>query len=279
MKKILIGFIAVGLLTFVGCEKDDDTETTDSTETSSDDESTDTSDGSTDASDEGTDSSTDDDTTETSSGDGSTDCDDGTTETSSDEIADSDGNTYKTVIIGEQEWFAENLKTSKYNDGTAIPNVTNDDEWANDTTGASCHYDNHSNYECTYGKLYNWYAVETGKLCPTGWHVPKDAEWTVLTDYLAANGHNGKEGTALKSTSGWDYDGHGTDDYGFLGLPGGTRGSLGAFLGVGYSSFWWSSSQFDTSSAWCRVLDYYNDPVYRSDYSKRFGMSVRCLRD
>ena len=163
MKKILLGFIAIGLLTLVGCEKDDDTETTDSTETSSDDGNTD------------TETTSDDGTTETSSDYGSTDCDDETTETSGDEIADSDGNTYKTLIIGEQEWFAENLKTSKYNDGTTIPNVTNDTQWSNETIGAWCHYDNDSDYECTYGKLYNWYAVETGKLCPTGWHVPTDA--------------------------------------------------------------------------------------------------------
>ena len=277
MKKILLGFIAIGLLTFVGCDKDDDTDTTDSTETSSDNGSTD------------SDADSGDDTKETSSDDGSTDCDDGITETSSDEIADSDGNTYKTVIIGEQEWFAENLKTSRYNDGTPIPNITGNTEWGDDTTGAWCHYDNDSDYECTYGKLYNWYAVETGKLCPTGWHVPTDAEWTVLDDYLTANGYKGK---ALKSTYGWDdYDndygwddyegisGNGTDDYGWNGLPGGARGDYGYFGSIGSGGMWWSSSQNATSDAWSRYL--YNGSASVGSYiaNKETGYSVRCIKD
>ena len=125
--------------------------------------------------------------------------------------------------------MTENLRTSKYNDGTPIPNVTSNSDWSSLSTGAWCHYDNDNQHEATYGKLYNWYAVETGKLCPTGWHVPTDAEWTILTDYLTANGHSGTEGTALKATSGWNSGGNGTDDYGWLGLPGGTRSSIGFF--------------------------------------------------
>ena len=272
MKKILLGFIAIGLLTFFGCEKDDDkdTETTDSTETTSD---------------YGT--------TETSSDYGSTDCDDETTETSSDEIADSDGNTYKTLIIGEQEWFAENLKTSKYNDGTTIPNVTNDTQWSNETTGAWCHYDNDIDYECTYGKLYNWYAVETGKLCPTGWHVPTNAEWTELIDYLSANGHNETEGKALKATSGWDdyngQSGNGTDDYGWNGLPGEERYEDGDFTRWG-TGYWWSSSEGSDvpgqgwtddviGLAFSHLLHDYEDMVDIYASSKTHGFSVRCLRD
>ena len=270
MKKILIGFIAIGLLTFVGCEKDDDidtdTETTDSTETSSDD---------------GTKS------TDASSDDGSTDSDtdtgDDTTDTSSDEAIDADGNIYNSVIIGTQEWMAENLKTSKYNDGTAIPNIKDKYEWGYLKTDSWCHYDNDSQYDTIYGKLYNWYAVETGKLCPTGWHVPTDAEWTVLTDYLGANGHDGKEGKALKSTSGWDdiYDGfteNGTDDYGWNGLPGGHRYNDGDFKVIGKAGQWWTSSSFSKETAWPRILTSDVNFFRNNDYKKK-GFSVRCLKD
>ena len=255
MKKILIGFIAIGLLTFVGCEKDDDsdTETTDSTETSSD---------------------------------------DGTTDDSSSSITDADGNVYTSVTIGEQEWMVENLRTTKYSDGTAIPNVTENTEWENLTTGAWSHYDNDNQYEATYGKLYNWYSVNTGKLAPEGWHVPTDAEWTVLTDYLAADGHEETEGIALKSRSSWRGDpwdasqddvsgsGNGSDYYGWNGLPGGHRQDNG------YSSFsweeggyWWSSSQDITANAWSRYLSNSSGYVYSYSYNKRNGFSVRCLRD
>ena len=224
MKKILLGFIAIGLLTFVGCKKEED------------------------------------------------------------DTTDADGYTYKTVTIGEQEWFAENLKTSKYNDGTVIPNVTDGDLWGGLTTGAWCNYDNSSSNGATYGKLYNWYAVETGKLCPTGWHVPTDTEWTVLEDYLTANGHNGTEGTALKSTSNWNgYGnetwGNGTNDYGWNGLPGGYCVWYGGFGTIGYFGAWWSSSQSNTDDAWHRSLSSFNGYVSRNDSTKEYGFSVRCLRD
>ena len=192
---------------------------------------------------------------------------------------DIDGNAYQSVIIGTQEWMVENLRTTKYSDGTSIPNVTGDYEGAMDTTGAWSHYDNDSTqYEAMYGKLYNWYAVETGKLCPTGWHVPTDAEWTVLTDYLTANGHNGTEGTALKATSGWSSN-SGTDDYGWLGLPGGNRYSNGYFDGISRTGTWWSSSEFHANYAWACMVDDGKDNATKSGNIKKTGFSVRCLRD
>ena len=235
MKKILIGFIAIGLLTFVGCEKEDDTEITD---------------------------------------DSSIQCGEGAT--------DIDGNTYQSVIIGTQEWMVENLKAFKYNDGIAIPNVTGNTEWQALSTGAWSHYDNQ--YDTIYGKLYNWYAVETSKLCPTGWHVPTNEEWTVLTDYLGRNGHSGTEGTALKATSGWYIGGwfsgeNGTDDYGWLGLPGGYRGTNGVFDAIGYLGNWWSSSQANAYDAWSRYLVGNDVSVYGLQHSEGSGYSVRCLRD
>jgi uncharacterized protein (TIGR02145 family) len=194
-------------------------------------------------------------------------------------VTDREGNSYQTVIIGNQEWMAENLKTTKYNDGTAIPNVTDNNQWSNLITGAWCNHDNSSSNGATYGKLYNWYAVNTNKLCPTGWHVPSDAEWTILTDYLAANGHSGTEGKALKATSGWDSNGNGTDDYGWNGLPGGYRHYFGYFYNVGGIGSWWSSSEYSASNAWSRGLNYDYDDVYSYSRVKNYGFSVRCLRD
>jgi uncharacterized protein (TIGR02145 family) len=206
-------------------------------------------------------------------------------------ITDADGNVYTSVTIGTQEWMTENLRTSKYSDGTPISNLTGNTEWGNDTTltgntelgndttGAWCNFDNDNQHDTIYGKLYNWYAVETGKLCPTGWHVPTDSEWDVLEDYLTANGHSGSEGTALKSTSGWNIRGNGTDDYGFLGLPGGFRSSNGGFGFIGNDGYWWSSSQYSSNLAWYRSLSSYYDYVDSFNDDKRSGFSVRCLRD
>jgi len=192
------------------------------------------------------------------------------------ECIDVDGNVYKTVVIGNHEWMAENLKTTKYKDGTAIPNVTNDSNWSILSTGAYAWYDNEVSNGDTYGALYNCFAVETGNLCPNGWHVPTDMEWTELTDYLWANGHADTEGSVLKATYGWHDNGNGTDDYGFTALPGGARGCSGTFATIGTIGYWWSATEYSTN-VWFMHYDY--DDVNRDDASKCPGFSVRCLRD
>ena len=263
MKKILIGFLAIGLLAFVGCDKEKQKGCTEPNAINYDSVAEE-NDGSCKYSE----------TTEVKT---DTDTDDGTTETLSDEAKDGDGNVYTSVKIGTQEWMVENLRTTRYSDGSLIPNVTNNTEWFNDTIGAWCHYDNGNLYETNFGKLYNWYAVETEKLCPTGWHVPTDDDWTVLTDYLGANGYSGSEGKALKSTLGWSSGGNGTDHYGWLGLPSGDRSSDGSFEGIGRVGIWWSSSEFNTSIAW--YLGYSNVNLSSHYSSKKNGLSVRCLKD
>lgn len=201
------------------------------------------------------------------------------------DCTDPDGNTYNAVKIGEQVWMAENLQTTKYNDNTEIPLITEsaegEDGWANRTTPAYCWYDNDETTAVAngHGALYNWYTVDTDKLCPTGWHVPTDAEWTVLEDYITEQGHDGTEGTVLKATTGWNSDGNGTDNYGFSALPGGSRRtSNGAFDGAGYLGGWWSSTE-SGSLAYYRYLYYNAAGVYRSSNNKSYGFSVRCLRD
>ena len=205
-----------------------------------------------------------------------------TTTSNDSAITDADGNIYTSVEIGTQDWLVENLITSTYSDGTAILNVTDNSSWESLSTGAWSYKDNDNQYEAIYGKLYNGYAAsDLRNICPTGWHVPTDSDWTVLTDYLAANGHNGTEGTALKATSGWsDYDGqsgNGIDAYGWLGLPGGSRHDEGHFGYVGLNGFWWSFSESTTSSS-IRYLGGYLD-LGSSNFNKNFGLSVRCLKD
>ena len=199
-------------------------------------------------------------------------------------ITDADGNTYKSIIIGEQEWMTENLRTTKYSDGTSIPNIKDGDQWNLLNTGAWCQYFFNSQYEITYGKLYNWYAVKTEKLCPTGWHVPTDGEVLDLIGYLKANGNSGTEGTVLKSTSGWDdkYDGttgNGTDDYGWLGLPGGFLSRFDGFDLVGDHGYWWSSSitLLDNALGW--YLSSEDATIRRQGFVKKDGFSVRCIKD
>lgn len=196
-------------------------------------------------------------------------------------MTDQDGNVYKTVTIGTQTWMAENLRTTKYNDGTAIPNVTGDGEWENLSTGAYCNYNNTTNTDtvATYGRLYNWYAVNTGKLAPKGWHVPTDAEWTELTDYL---GGTSDAGGKLKETgtTHWNSPNTGaTNETGFTALPGGYRGDNGTFYYVGGGGNWWSATESGTDGAWYRGVGYDVSNVGRGSDNKELGFSVRCLRD
>jgi len=202
---------------------------------------------------------------------------------------------YKTVLIGDQCWFAENLRTTTYRNGDAIPAGLTDGDWSSTTSGATAVYGEGSsdcyNYSpdidacdetqsmAEYGRLYNWYAVDDARsLCPSGWHVPTDGEWTDLENHISSQGFSGAEGNALKSTYGWDNGGNGTDDFGFSALPGGLRISYGDFFGAGDFGLWWSSSP-SGGNAWLRVLEYLSSGIFRENYVPRFGFSVRCLRD
>jgi uncharacterized protein (TIGR02145 family) len=186
------------------------------------------------------------------------------------------GYDYATVLIGEQCWFAENLRSENYENGDAIPAGLSNGEWSSTTSGATTVYgESASNLE-TYGRLYNWYAVDDARgLCPSGWHVPADGEWTVMTDHLGganvAGGH-------MKTTYGWDNGGNGTNSSGFSGLPGGSRGSNGNFYLAGVDGYWWSSSP-SGSDAWFRLLNNFSESVNRDASNQRYGFSVRCVRD
>jgi len=192
-----------------------------------------------------------------------------------------DGYTYSVVEIGDQCWFAENLRTSLYADDSAIPEVTGNSAWTGLSTGARSDYGNNGANVATTGRLYNWYAVDHASgLCPSGWHVPSHDEWTALENYVGANGHSGAEGTAVKATSGWNGDGNGTDDFGFSALPGGDRKSdYGNFNGLGNYGRWWSSTPV-SGDAWSRSLSgVYPDIFQDDDFDLKSGFSVRCIED
>ena len=180
-----------------------------------------------------------------------------------------------------QSWMTKNLDVATYRNGDPIPKVTDNAAWAALTTGAYCYYNNDSaTYAATYGKLYNWYAVNDPRgLAPEGWHVPTDFEWTTLENCL---GGAAVAGGAMKETGAihWTTPNTGaTNISGWAGLPGGYRNSLGTFNGVGNGGYWWSSTVVSTSYAWFRYLNYSNGIISRDFNDKKVGFSVRCLRD
>jgi uncharacterized protein (TIGR02145 family) len=192
---------------------------------------------------------------------------------------DVEGNSYKVVRIGNQIWMAENLRTTKYQDGYNIPNVTDNNDWSNLITGAFCWHSNNVTYKNTYGALYNWYAVNSGKLCPNGWHVPGDSEWTILTSFL---GGVNIAGGKMKSVTGWHSPNTGaTNESGFSALPGGARADDGAFDGSIGSSIgnWWSATGVSYSSAWKWSITYDSHEIYRNDRNKKAGWSIRCVKN
>ncbi|MCX6258773.1 MAG: fibrobacter succinogenes major paralogous domain-containing protein [Bacteroidia bacterium] len=197
-------------------------------------------------------------------------------------VKDIDGNVYHTVTIGSQVWMVENLKTTKFNDGTAIPLVTDSLAWSYLFTPGFCWYNNDaSTYKNTYGALYNWYAVNTGKLCPPGWHVPSDAEWTQLTDFLGGDSIAGGKMKESGTIHWYSPNIGATNSSRFTALPGGFRGNNGTFTSlVGFGS-WWSVTEAvdDASSAYLRLLGYDRANVLRFIDAKSDGFSVRCVRD
>jgi uncharacterized protein (TIGR02145 family) len=209
-------------------------------------------------------------------------------------VTDIDGNLYNTITIGIQVWMKENLKTTKYRNGNAIPNVTDNTTWSNLTTGAYCYYDNNPSNGTTYGCLYNFYTVvDSRNLCPIGWRVPTDEEWTTLTDYLTNYGY-GYEGSgndiakSIAAKTGWSesytpgtigYDQASNNSSGFTALPGSNRSNIGLFQLIGVYGYWWTSSPYLTQNGWLRLTLSDYSTVERVAGVKVYGNSVRCVKD
>ncbi|MFU8843752.1 MAG: fibrobacter succinogenes major paralogous domain-containing protein [Bacteroidales bacterium] len=211
-------------------------------------------------------------------------------------LSDVDGNTYNSVLVGNQCWMKENLKTTSYSNATLIPNVTDSTAWLNLTSGAYVWYDNDTNWKDAYGALYNWYAtVNPNGLCPVGWHVPGHNELTALTAFIGGtsspNGNKLKSCRQVNSPLGGDCNttehprwnehstNYGTDDYGFSSLPGGFRSINGPFDNLGNFGHWWSTTEHSSTNGWGRTLGYSYGYVAVGNYNKLNGFSVRCIRD
>ncbi len=221
-----------------------------------------------------------------------------------DGIEDVDGNVYPTIVIGEQEWMAENLRTTRYNDGTEIEYPQTDLDWWNNTTGAFAWYQDDTDWGEIYGGLYNWYAARSANLCPAGWRVPKDEDWTQLVNFLMdeydidnaytnpdALGNGLKTCRQLNSPLGGECDTnvhprwnshhthYGKDLFEFNALPGGVKNPYGIFATVGTNGHWWSTTESNEDNAFRRNLNSMYGDLSRFQYNKRYGLSVRCMRD
>jgi uncharacterized protein (TIGR02145 family) len=196
-------------------------------------------------------------------------------------VTDIEGNSYTIITIGAQKWMGENLKTTRYNDNTSIPNVTDAATWTALTTPGYCWYNNDAaTYKANYGAIYNFYTASTGKLCPTGWHVPTNSEFTVLTDYLGGISVAGGKLKETGTTKWASPNSSATNETGFGGVPGGQRDEAGVFIGFSMNSFFWSSTPYNYLKPWYRSLSYAAGNVFEGSGSLNIrGFSVRCIKD
>ncbi len=208
-----------------------------------------------------------------------------TTPPSGPTVTDVDLNVYNTIIIGTQTWLVQNLQSTKYNDNTPIPLVTDNSAWgALSTPGYCWYYNDKTSFKTTYGALYNWFAlnpqINGGKnVCPTGWHVPSDAEWTTLTTYLGGEMHAGGQ-LKEEGVINWsDPNLEATNVTGFTATPGGSRDLSGSYIGKGTYGIWWSATEDDATYSLRRYMSSYDGSVDRGDGYKQGGFSVRCLQD
>ncbi|MBD3387296.1 T9SS type A sorting domain-containing protein [candidate division KSB1 bacterium] len=207
-------------------------------------------------------------------------------------VTDVDGHIYRTVKIGDQWWMAENLKVTHYRNGDPIPRITDNADWIAVTTGAYCNYDNDKANVTTYGRLYNWYAVDDERgIAPDGWHVPTDAEWKQLERFLGLSRSEANDEGWRGSIGGgklkqaeilyWKSPNTGaTNESGFSALPGGYRLSVyGKFSSMGNYAYFWTASASDNDGAWSRSLNTHSSGIGRSYGSEHYGFSVRCVKD
>jgi uncharacterized protein (TIGR02145 family) len=195
---------------------------------------------------------------------------------------DVDGNVYSTIKIGTQQWMSENLKTTKYNDGTSIPNVKANAGWSALKSGAYCDYDNNPANAALYGRLYNWYAVASTnlkKVCPKGWHVPADAEWSILINYLGGERNAGGKLKETDTTHWNSTDSGVTNESGFTALPGGYRTGNGWFINMRTDGTWWSGTAYNNKYAWDRHMHCNYLSIGRWGIDKKSGFSIRCVKN
>ena len=203
-------------------------------------------------------------------------------------LSDTEGNVYSTVKIGTQVWMSANLKTTRYSNGASIYYITDNSEWMNMQYGAYCWHNNDISNKTLYGALYNWYAVDTRMLCPKGWHVPTDDEWTILTDFAGGQAVAGAKlksaGTIEAGNGVWNSPNtNATNEYGFGAVPGGSRNYNGIFsyTGVlGIRGDYFSSTIDNSGYVWLRSMFYDDQNIERGGYqSPEHGSSVRCIKD
>jgi uncharacterized protein (TIGR02145 family) len=197
------------------------------------------------------------------------------------ELTDGEGNTYNTVVIGDQEWMAENLRVTTYANGDPITNGQLVASWTGlGTTGGYAVYNDDPELEAVYGLLYNWYAaVDERNVCPTGWHVPSDDEWTELTDFLGGEGVAGEKLKATGTEFWQEPNFAANDESGFSALPGGWRLSFGPFNFNGENCYFWTSTSLTTNNKWYRRMSFNTGIVSRDFSDPKLGMSIRCVRD
>jgi len=195
-------------------------------------------------------------------------------------MTDIDGNQYDVIKIGNQIWMKENLKVSKYRNGEAIPTGLVNTVWANTNKGAYAIYNNDNTNNVRYGKLYNWYAVNDSRgLCPSGWHIPSESDWSTLLSYLGGDLACGGKLKSIGTSYWYSPNSDATNVSGFSALPGGSRNDDGSFNNIRYYAFFWSATEYDYSNAWNRDLFFNIGSVDRNNYFKQNGFSVRCLKD
>jgi uncharacterized protein (TIGR02145 family) len=199
-----------------------------------------------------------------------------------DTLTDIDGNQYRTIQIAGNEWMAENLKTTRYNDGTPIPYVEANEDWFTlSTPGYSWYMGDEASGRATYGAMYNWFTVATGKLCPVGWHVPDSSEYTHLVNHLGG-GPKAGEKMKEKGTVHWLYNNLADNQSGFTALPGGQRSNSGAYLFQGFNGYLWTSSPhlgWPTESYFVVMYNIHPVCIEEGSSTRQMGHSVRCVRD
>lgn len=193
-------------------------------------------------------------------------------------MKDQDNNVYRTIKIGDQEWMVENLRTTRYRNGDSLTEITDNQGWSAINFGAYCYYKNNQFNNCSYGKLYNWYAISDSRnIAPEGWHVPTEDDWQVLENYLRTN-----QASQLK-TKGTDYwltpNTNANNNTGFSALPGGNRTDDGYFSLMTYSGLWWTSTKYDDKSALVRFMMFNNESIKRCANTYKTGLSIRCVKD